>query len=131
MNKSFSLMEVIIAIVMLSVVMITLLQVKSDNIFLVNKSNEKSKQSDYIQLAIDMSTEDKKNENIFLDEVYKFKNDDIRKELKSVKIIVKDNQIDSQDYHTEVINFKIITNARSYSINDDIKKSIYTFRIKL
>jgi hypothetical protein len=124
-------MEVIIAIVMLSVVMITLLQVKSDNIFLVNKSNEKSKQSDYIQLAIDMSTEDKKNENIFLDEVYKFKNDDIRKELKSVKIKVKDNQIDSQDYHTEVINFKIITNARSYSINDDIKKSIYTFRIKL
>jgi Tfp pilus assembly protein PilV len=131
MKKSFSLMEVIITIVMLTVVMITLLQVKSDNIFLVSKSNEKSQQSDYIQLAINMNNEDKKNGNIFLKDVYKFKNNDIRKEVKSIKIKVKNTQIDSKDYNAEVVNFKIITNATIYSINDDIKKYIYTFKIKL
>jgi len=130
MKKSFSLMEVIIAIVMLSVVMITLLQVKSDNIFLVNKSNEKTKLSDYIRLSINMNNENKKSENIFLDDIYHFKNDDIRKELKSIKIKVKNSQIDSKDYNNELVNFKIITNSTLYSI-DDIKKYIYTFKIEL
>lgn len=124
-------MEVIISVVMLSVVMLTLLQLKSDSIFLVSKSSEQSKLSDYIQLVINMSKEDKKNENIFLSRLYNFDNDDIRKEFKDIKIKVKSEQISSKDYSTDTVNFKIITNENSYSIQDDIKKNIYTFRIEL
>ena len=124
-------MEVIIAVVMLSVVMIALLQIKSDSIFLVSKSNEKSKLLDYIQLVINIDNEDIKNENIFVGKVYNFKNDDIRKEFKDIKIKVKSEQIDSKDYSTDSVKFKIITNANSYSIDDDIKKNIYTFKIEL
>jgi len=123
-------MEVIISIVMLSVVMLTLLQIKSDNIFLVSKSAEKSKLVEYIQLVINMSNEDKKNENVYLDSVYKFKNDEIRKEFKDIKIKVKSDQIDSKEYNTNSVNFKIITNSNTYTI-DDIKKNIYTFKIEL
>jgi hypothetical protein len=130
MKKSFSLMEVIIAVVMLSVVMLTLLQIKSDNIFLVSKSNYQSKLIDYIQLVANIDNEDKKNENIFLNKLYEFKNDDIRKEFKDIKIKVKSEQIDSKDYNTNSVNFKIITNENSYSI-DDTKKNIYTFKIEL
>ena len=124
-------MEVIIAVVMLSVVMITLLQIKSDSIFLVSKSNEQSKLIDYIQLVANIDNEDKKNENIFLDKVYNFKNDDIRREFKDIKIKVKSEQVDSKDYRINSVNFKIITNANSYSIGDNIKKNIYTFKIEL
>ena len=124
-------MEVIIAVVMLSVVMLSLLQIKSDNIFLVSKSAEQSKLSDYVQLVINISSEDKKNENIFLDRIYNFDNDDIRKEFKNIKIKVKSEQLDSKDYNTDTVNFKIITNTDSYSIDDDIKKNIYTFRIEI
>lgn len=123
-------MEVIIAVVMLSVVMLTLLQIKSDNIFLVSKSNDQSKLIDYIQLVANIDNEDKKNENIFLNKLYEFKNDDIRKEFKDIKIKVKSEQIDSKDYNTNSVNFKIITNENSYSI-DDTKKNIYTFKIEL
>jgi len=123
-------MEVIIAVVMLSVVMLTLLQIKSDNIFLVSKSNYQSKLIDYIQLVANIDNEDKKNENIFLNKLYEFKNDDIRKEFKDIKIKVKSEQIDSKDYNTNSVNFKIITNENSYSI-DDTKKNIYTFKIEL
>jgi hypothetical protein len=131
MKKSFSLMEVIIAIMMLSFVMITLLQIKSDSIFLVSKSNEKSKLTDYIQLVINMNDKDKKNENVFLDRIYDFKNDDIRKELKTIKVKVKSTQVDSKDYEVDVVNFKITTNSNVYSIDDNIKKNIYTFKIEL
>ncbi len=131
MKKSFSLMEVIIAVVMLSVVMLTLLQIKSDSIFIVSKNNEQSKLIDYMQLVVNMSNEEKKNENIFLDRIYNFDNDEIRKEFKDIKIKVKSEQVDSQDYNTDSVNFKIITNANSYSINADIKKNIYTFKIEL
>lgn len=124
-------MEVIIAVVMLSVVMITLLQIKSDSIFLVSKSYEQSKLIDYIQLVANIDNEDKKNENIFLDKVYNFKNDDIRREFKDIKIKVKSEQVDSKDYRINSVNFKIITNANSYSIGDNIKKNIYTFKIEL
>lgn len=124
-------MEVIISIVMLSVVMLTLLQIKSDNIFLVSKSAEKSKLVEYIQLVVNMSNEDKKNENIFLDSVYKFKNDEIRREFKDIKIKVKSEQVDSRDYSINNTNFKIITNENSYSIENNLKKNIYTFKIEL
>jgi hypothetical protein len=131
MKKSFSLMEVIIAIMMLSVVMITLLQIKSESIFLVSKSNEQSKLVDYLQLVINMNDEETKNENIFLDRIYDFSNDEIRKEFKPIKIKVKSEQIDSKDYDVDVVNFKIITNSNLYSIDDNIKKNIYTFKIEL
>lgn len=124
-------MEVIIAVVMLSVVMIALLQVKSDNIFILSKSNEQSKLGNYVQLVINIDNENKKNENIFLDRIYDFKNDDIRKEFKSIKIKVKSEETDLKDYDADVVNFKINTTTTSYSIADNIKKNIYTFKIEM
>ena len=65
MKKAFSFMEVIISVVILSVVMITLLKIKSDNIYLVSKSEQKSKFNDYILMAINFSdTTKNKNETI-------------------------------------------------------------------
>ena len=44
---------------------------------------------------------------------------------------MKSEQIDSVDYKTDTIDFKIITNSNSYSIDDNVKKNIYTFKIEL
>ncbi|APW64569.1 MULTISPECIES: type IV pilus modification PilV family protein [Arcobacteraceae] len=131
MKKSFSLMEVIIAIIMLSVVMLTLLQVKSDNIFLVTKSKEKSVFQDYIQTAININEKDNINENRYLGKLYTFKNDDIRRELKDIKIKVKKEEVDTASFKNDVVNFSITTYETSYSIEDDIKKNMYSFKIKL
>ena len=130
MKNSFSLMEVIIAVVMLSVVMITLLQIKSDNIFIIEKSKEKSSKLDYIQLSLNLEENKNINENRFLEKMYKSENDDFRKELKPIKIKVQSEKLDSKSYGNDNINLNIITNTTIYSI-DNMKKSIYTFEIEL
>ena len=43
-KKSFSLMEVIIAVMILSVVMVALLQIKTENIFLISNTSIFSKE---------------------------------------------------------------------------------------
>ena len=88
-KKSFSLMEVIIAVMILSVVMVALLQIKTENIFLISKTNERIKLNEYVQLSIDLkkiNEENSENIEFFLDKKYPFVNDDIRKELKEIKV---------------------------------------------
>ena len=124
-------MEVIVSITMLSVVMISLLQVKSDNIFLIEKSDEKAKLNDYVSLIMDLEESNDKNENVFLDRVYRFDNDELRKELKPIKIKVKDEQVDTKTIKNDTYDLNITTYSRTYSIDDKINKSIYTFKIEL
>ena len=133
MKKAFSLMEVIIAIVMLSVVMIALLKIKSENIFLVSKSNENTKANEYILLAVDFKDEIlNKNENIFLDKKYQYSNDDVRRELKDIKISIKDEKLESESIDNGFNSININTFSRTFTLeNSNIKKKIYSFKIEL
>ena len=133
MKKAFSLMEVIIAIVMLSVVMIALLKIKSENIFLVSKSNENTKANDYILFAVDFNDEiSNKNEDIFLDKKYQYSNDDVRRELKDIKISIKDDKVESKSIQSDLNNINTTIFSRTYSLeNSNIKKKIYSFKIEL
>ena len=124
-------MEVIVAITMLSVVMISLLQVKSDNIFLIQKSDEKAELNDYASLVMDLEEVNDRNENIFLDRVYRFDNDELRKEFKPVKVKIKDNKISSKTIKNDTYDLNITTYSTTYNIDDKINKSIYTFKIEL
>ena len=101
MKKAFSLMEVIISIVILSVIMITLLQIKSDNIHLISRSDKKVKTNDYILLAIDFKNEIlNKNENIDLSKNYKYENENIQQELKDKKVIIKDEKMNLESINS-------------------------------
>lgn len=126
-------MEVIIAIVMLSVVMIALLKIKSENIFLVSKSNENTKANEYILLAVDFKDEIlNKNEYIFLDKKYQYSNDNVRRELKDIKISIKDDKVESKSIQSDLNNIKTTIFSRTYSLeNSNIKKKIYSFKIEL
>lgn len=88
-------MEVIISSVILSVVMITLLQIKSDNIYLVSKSEQKIKLNDYILLAIDSK-----------DEILN-KNEDLRKDI---KVSIEDEKI-FYSFRTYNLNYTIYDNS--------------------
>lgn len=126
-------MEVIIAIVMLSVVMITLLKIKSENIFLISKNDENTKSNDYILLSVDFEDEiSNKNEDIFLDKKYQYINDDVRKELKDIKILIKDEKIESKSIQSDLNYINTTIFSRTYSLeNSNIKKKIYSFKIEL
>ena len=133
MKKAFSLMEVIISIVILSVVMITLLQIKSDNIHLVSKSDKKVKLNDYILLAIDFKNEIlNKNENIDLSKNYKYENENIQQELKDKKVIIKDEKMKLESINSRFNSLNITTFTRTFNLdNTDVKKKLYSFKIEL
>lgn len=124
-------MEVLVAITMLSVVMISLLQVKSDNIFLIQKSEEKAELNDYVSLVMNLEEASDRNENIFLDRVYRFDNDELRKELKPIKVKIKDDKVSSKLIKNDTYDLNITTYSTTYNIDDKINKNIYTFKIEL
>ena len=132
MKKAFSLMEVIISIVILSVVMVALLKIKSENISIVSKSEQKIKFNEYILLAIDFKDKiENKNEDISL-EKYKYENDDLRKELKDIKVSIKDEKIDTRTIMNGSNNINVTIFSRTFSLeNSDIKKKLYSFKIEL
>lgn len=125
-------MELLIAVTILSVVMVSLLQIRSDNLHLISKSQEKSKLNDYVLLSVNLEQTNNRNENIFLDRIYSFDNDTFRKEFKSVKIKQQDKEIESKTLKSEEgRDINITTYSTSYSIDDKIKKNIFTFKIEL
>ena len=133
-KKSFSLMEVIIAVMILSVVMVALLQIKTENIFLISKTNERVKLNEYVQLSIDLkkiNEENSENIEFFLDKKYPFVNDDIRKELKEIKVDIREKKEDEYKIETPSENLNVTIYSRTYSINEDIKKKILNFKIEL
>ena len=133
-KKSFSLMEVIIAVMILSVVMVALLQIKTENIFLISKTNERVKLNEYVQLSIDLkkiNEENSENIEFFLDKKYPFVNDDIRKELKEIKVDIREKKEDEYKIETPSENLNVTIYSRTYSINEDIKKKIFNFKIEL
>jgi len=134
MKKAFSLMEVIISIVILSFVMITLIQIRNENIFLVSKSNQKNYIEDYIMLSIDFNDDIlDKNENIFLSDKYNFENDDIRKVLKDIQIDIQDKKLESKNINSEFnINMKTNIFYRDIKLqNSDFTKKLYKINIDL
>ena len=133
-KKSFSLMEVIIAVMILSVVMVALLQIKTENIFLISKTNERVKLNEYIQLSVDLkkvNEESSEDIELFLDKKYPFVNDDIRKELKEIKVDIREKKEDEYKIETPSENLNVTIYSRTYSINEDIKKKIFNFKFEL
>jgi len=126
-------MEVILSTVILSFVMIVMIQIKSDNIFLVEKMNKSKKLSDYISTSIDtnISKVKDRNINLFLSDLYTFENDDIRREFKAAKVKIKDKRIDTKKISQDSTSFEVSTYSTSFSISENIKKNIYTFKIEL
>ena len=133
-KKSFSLMEVLIAVMILSVVMVALLQIKTENIFLISKTNERVKLNEYVQLSVDLkkvNEESSEDIELFLDKKYPFVNDDIRKELKEIKVDIREKKEDEYKIETPSENLNVTIYSRTYSINEDIKKKIFNFKFEL
>ena len=133
MKKAFSLIEVIVSVVILSVVMLSLFQIKSENIFLISKSEQKSKLNDYVLMAVDFNSKIlDKNEFISLDTKYNFENDNIKKEFKDKRVLIKDDKIDAYTIEAQKNSLNIVTYYRTFTLeNSDTKKIIYTFKIEL
>ena len=132
MKKSFTLIEVLIAVGLLSVVITTSLQIRQNNLSFLEKYKSSSLYNEYISLASTYDLKDKLNVNthVYLDEIVDFKNDDIRKEFKQIKVYIKNEIINTIDLSTDdlALNINIIQN--NFKIEDKINKNFYTFKLE-
>ncbi|WP_044417272.1 type II secretion system protein [Halarcobacter anaerophilus] len=85
MKKAFSLMEVMIATALLSVVLLTLIQSGENSIYFLEKSKKTEQNKQYLQIALDTNSYKKRNENIYLEKEYNNLDDEVRLELKKQK----------------------------------------------
>ena len=131
MKKSFSLIEVLISVMLLSVIITTIFQIKENNLFFLSKFANSSKNNEFISLATIEKIDPNKlrNSNIYLDEIVDFKDDDIRKELKNIKVNIKDKEEEELDLSTDEYTLKIQILKSMYKIEDKIQKDIYTFKL--
>lgn len=131
MQKAFSLMEVLIATLLLSVVMIALFQVKSNKIFLVEKSTSSKTDKEFLTMAFDSKEYSKRNKNLYLDKYFNIKDDDLRRELQQVKIKLRDEILEEDVVKLNDFSLKIIKSKSNYSFEKGISKDIYRFQLKL
>ena len=131
MKKSFSLIEVLIAISLLSVVIIALLQIKQNNIFFLSKFNHSLKYNQLLNISVnEIKKNNLRNTHIYLDEIVDFKDDEIRKLLKNTKVYIKDKQLQTIDLSNDEYILRINTYETNYKIENKISKKFYTFRIE-
>ena len=128
MRKALSLVEVLFAIILITIVIGTMLEIKSNNIFFLEKFKNTSLYNSYISLAI--QEDNKEDKNIYLDEVASFNDDEIRKKLKQIKIEIKledDEEMNLPD-NDYVKTAKII--KTTYTVENQASKVFYRFELQ-
>lgn len=130
MKQAFSLMEIIIATILLSVVMLSLFQIKSNNIFILEKSKKSKEQNEYLSLIMDSKEYSKRNENIYLSRYLNIEDDNLRRELKQIKIKVKDEILDKKTEKIKKFSLNVSQYKTKYSFENGIAKDIYRFKLE-
>ncbi len=130
MKKSFTIVEVLIAVALISVVIVALIKMGQNNLFLLEKFKTSNTTSDYNALAFFGIDENKtSDENIYLDEVADFKDDDLRRELKVIKVIVKNERLEDEKIGAENFTITKQVTKTKLTIENQNEKDFYRFRL--
>ena len=115
---------------LISVVVVALLQIKENNLHLLGKTKDMLKYNSYISLVA-LENDDKKlrNKSFYLDKKIKFKDDDIRRELKLIKVKIKDKKLKPTRFETDEQVLTINIRQTNISIKDDAMKKFYRFSL--
>lgn len=127
-KKAFTLTEVLISVMLISVVIAAILQMQQNNLHFLEKYKSSSLNDGYINYAATVNHE--QDTKIFLDSIVSFKDDEIRKELKEIRVNLdvedgEDIKLPENDYITNIGSKKY-----TYTIEDEITKIFYEFTIE-
>jgi hypothetical protein len=126
-KSSFTLIEVIIAVTLLSIVIVSVLKIKENNFSNISKLNTINQDLQLLSIvSIDPNYDDSLNKHFYLDKVLSVKDDNLRKKLKNTKVYIKSQEEDYQ----ELDSFALKIIKTKYTIENKASNSIYTFKIK-
>jgi len=129
-KTAISLIEVMVSIALISTVIVTILKIKDNNLFYIEKFKTMSLNNGYISLVTIPFDKSQMDKTIRVGDNINLNDDDIRKELKGIKIIlkerfIKDVELPSNNY---IKSAKIISSTYSTDIN--MQKIFYTFKLQ-
>ncbi|RXJ80211.1 hypothetical protein [Arcobacter sp. F2176] len=128
MKKALSLIEVLISIIIITVVIGSLIKIKQNNLFIIEKSDVSKLNQAYISLyALNYQASNNRNKNLAIDENLTLNDEELKKQTKATNINIKDKTLETKELENTPFSFKQIEN--SYSIKNSIKKKFYTIKI--
>jgi len=128
-KQGLSLIEVLISVMLISVVIVAILQIKENNLYFLDKTQQSSKFNSYIYLLSLDNSKNLRDTNIYLSDKFDFKDDDIRKELKQIKINIKDEELDTIELVNEEYSLDINIKQTNISIDKESKHQFYRFAL--
>ena len=129
-KKAISLVEVMVSIALISTVIVATLKMQDNNIFNLKKFKENSLNNGYISLVTTVPIDQKRNITIRVGDKINLDDDDIRKELKDIKVFLKDKEAKDIDLpENDYIKTAKVLNT-TYSIDNKIQKTFYTFKLQ-
>lgn len=131
MKKALSLMEVLISVVLITFVIGTLFEIKSQNLFYLDRFKQTSFYNSVIAVFAQSASEkdiEKRNKNLYFKDVVDISDDEIRRKFKNIKVKVKDDlyQKKVQKLEEGVITYDVYSS--SYDIDKKSKKVVYSIK---
>lgn len=132
MKKAFSLMEVIIAVTLISIVLTALLESKNNNINLLGRVNSSITNDSFIACAMLLSdlNATNKDEKVYLKDQFDLKDDDLRRYIKNIVVVKKVEQLDPLEFDDENLAIKVNIDETRYTLKDGISKKLHTFSLE-
>lgn len=128
-KDGISLIEVLISIMLISIVIASIFQIQKNNLNFLEKSKTTIKNSEYISLVALTKQNGIINKDLYLNNEIKFNDDEIRKELKAIKINQKDKELDTLKFDDDKYSISIKTIETTYKIDTTTQKQFYRFTL--
>ncbi len=129
MKQALSLVEVLISIMLISIVIVSILQIKENNLYFLEKGELGTKNNTYLSAVALETTTKLENKNIYLSDKIDFKDDDIRKVFKTIKIHIDEEMLKPTVYNIDNYSLTINIKQSTLSLNEDAKKIFYRFKL--
>ena len=130
MKKAFTLIEVIISITLMSFVIVLLLNLKEQNLYLIDKAQDSQEKNAYFaSFVLSSALHNRNNENIYLSDVLSFPKYENNKKLKNFKIRVKNKELNSKEYEITGLSKIEFKQYEALFSSGDGQKKYYFFKI--
>ncbi len=128
-KKALSLVEVLVSIMLISVIIVSILQMKENNLHFLQKGEAGANNNAYISLVSLEKTTKLDNSKIYLNNKIDFKDDDIRRKLKKIKIDKEEEMLEPIVYSLDDYSLEIKIKKSTFSIGKEVTKNFYRFQL--
>lgn len=122
-------MEVLVSIILISGVILTLFEINSNNLFFLEKFSQNSDSNSALSLTMLSHKEiANENKNVYIKDIIEFKNNEVSKIFKDIKIKIKDNVFEKQEITLDKNTVNVEVYETELTLNDR-KKKFYTMKL--